>query len=298
MGKGLTFSIIFEAQSLNYGEGIGNISELKKLTRGDGRVYTYSSRQSIRYDIVRLGHEMFGWNLDVLTPEQGTIQYKKDKTIEDSVEMDLFGYMKTAGKQKANTRSAVVRLTHAISLEPYRGDMDFLSNKGFADRLGRNPDLANIETHYSFYTYTLTADLDKVGIDGEIKLNNTERYERMDQLLEVIKILSREIRGRVENLSPLFIVGGVYEYSNPYFMGRIKLEFDGENPKIDIKPIKSTLETSVNSRLIKDDTYAGIVDGIFSNKDELMEILGDDRVLTIDEFFKKIKEKIKDYYGV
>lgn len=27
--KGLTLTIIFKAQSLNYGEGIGNISELK-----------------------------------------------------------------------------------------------------------------------------------------------------------------------------------------------------------------------------------------------------------------------------
>ena len=28
--KGLTISIIFEAESANYGEGIGNISSLKK----------------------------------------------------------------------------------------------------------------------------------------------------------------------------------------------------------------------------------------------------------------------------
>ncbi len=34
--KGLSITIIFRAQSLNYGEGIGNISELKKLSRGDG----------------------------------------------------------------------------------------------------------------------------------------------------------------------------------------------------------------------------------------------------------------------
>ena len=32
--KGLLITLIFKGQSLNYGEGIGNISELKKLTRG------------------------------------------------------------------------------------------------------------------------------------------------------------------------------------------------------------------------------------------------------------------------
>ena len=37
--NGLSITIIFKAQSLNYGEGIGNISELKKLSRGDGRTY-------------------------------------------------------------------------------------------------------------------------------------------------------------------------------------------------------------------------------------------------------------------
>ena len=41
--KGLSITLIFKAESLNYGEGIGNISELKKLTRGDGSVYTFES---------------------------------------------------------------------------------------------------------------------------------------------------------------------------------------------------------------------------------------------------------------
>ena len=50
---GLTFSMVFEAQSANYGEGIGNISQLKKMTRADGETYTYISRQAIRYNIVR-----------------------------------------------------------------------------------------------------------------------------------------------------------------------------------------------------------------------------------------------------
>ena len=31
--KGLSITLVFKGQSLNYGEGIGNISELKKLTR-------------------------------------------------------------------------------------------------------------------------------------------------------------------------------------------------------------------------------------------------------------------------
>ena len=32
--KGLTMTIVFEAESANYGEGYNNITTLKKLTRG------------------------------------------------------------------------------------------------------------------------------------------------------------------------------------------------------------------------------------------------------------------------
>ena len=88
--NGLSITIIFKAQSLNYGEGIGNIAELKKLSRGDGSTYTFESRQAIRYDIARLGNKMFGWNLEVVDKSKGTVQFKDELTIEDSQEMDLF----------------------------------------------------------------------------------------------------------------------------------------------------------------------------------------------------------------
>ena len=88
--NGLSITIIIKAQSLNYGEGIGNISELKKLSRGDGSTYTFESRQAIRYDIARLGNKMFGWNLEVVDKSKGTVQFKDELTIEDSQEMDLF----------------------------------------------------------------------------------------------------------------------------------------------------------------------------------------------------------------
>ena len=231
MKKGLTFTVIAQAQSLNYGEGISNIAELKKLTRADGNVYTFASRQCLRYDIVRLASELFNWNLQVVDKSKGTIQFKDDMTIKDSQEMDLFGYMKTSKKDDkdkggSSTREAVVRLSNAISLEAYRSDMDFLNNKGLADRIGEHPNLANVEQHLSYYTYTVTIDLSKVGIDGDIELSNEDKCNRVTQLLEIIKILNRNIRGRQENLSPLFVVGGMYDIANPFFLGRVKVEGD------------------------------------------------------------------------
>lgn len=301
-----SFTVVFQAQSLNYGEGFGNISELKKFTRANGHQYTFASRQALRYDIVRLAHEIFGWNLETLSASKGTIQFRDDVTIRESEEMDLFGYMKTRkGDEEssggASTRSAVVRLTHAISLEPYKNDLEFLSNMGFAKRLGIDPNIANIEQHLSFYSYSVTIDLAKVGVDGSIELPKEERYRRVSQLLEVLKILNRQIRGRIENLAPLFVIGGLYKVPMALFAGTIKLFYGDKGPAIDLEPLKSVLETQFDGYKIKEDTSYGIVKGIFTNERDIHNLLSGDasgELPTPDSFFEKLKSKIKEYYGV
>lgn len=301
MKKGLTVSVIFKAQSLNYGEGFGNISELKKVSRGDGNQYTVASRQCIRYDIVRLGAEIFNWNLQVVDKSKVTVQFKDELTIADSQEMDLFGYMKTKkadnSKGGADTRSAVIKLSNAISLEPYRSDVDFLTNKGLADRINEHPNLANVEQHLSYYTYTFTIDLSRVGVDGEIEIAKEEKCKRVLEFLEIVKILNRNIRGRQENLSPVFVIGGIYDIANPYFLGRIKLNSSKEGFKIDTKVIDDVLESTFLGNNIKDDTYVGINEGCFVNKNKFEEKLGD-RVLGVNSFFDNLIKSVKEYYGV
>lgn len=300
--KGLTLTIIFKAQSLNYGEGIGNISELKKLARGNGNVYTFASRQALRYDIARIGNKLYDWNLEVVDKSKGTIQFKDELNIKDSQEMDLFGYMKTSKKSAENeeggseTRSAAVRLSHAISLEEYKSDMDFLTNKGLADRIKQFPNLANIEQHLSYYTYTVTVDLSRIGKDGNIELGQEEKTTRVLQLLEIIKVLNRDIRGREENLSPLFIVGGIYNINSPFFLGRIKLEAKGEEFKIDTKVLESAMELKIGENSVKENTFVGIVPNEFKNEIELRELFGE-KMLSIQGFFSEIENEIKEYYS-
>ena len=302
MKNGLTFTVITKAQSLNYGEGIGNISELKKLTREDGNMYTFASRQCLRYDIVRLASELFDWNLQVVDKSKGTIQFKDNNTIKDSQEMDLFGYMKTAKKDDKDkggsaTREAVVRLSNAISLEPYRSDIDFLTNKGLADRIGEHPNLANVEQHLSYYTYTVTVDLSKVGVDGDIEISKEEKFNRVNQLLEVIKILNRNIRGRQENLSPLFIVGGIYDVANPFFLGRVGIHGDKNGYKVNSDTIKEIVNSTFLGKELKTSTYVGMVEGAFTNKEDFKDIVGDN-LLTVDKFFAELTKGVKEYYGV
>ena len=298
--NGLTITIVFKAESLNYGEGIGNISELKKLSRGNGKVYTFASRQAIRYDIARLGNKMFNWNLETVDKLQGTIQFKEGLTIEDSEEMDLFGYMKTSKKKDdkdggSTTRSAAVRLSNAISLEDYKSDMDFLNNKGLADRINEFPNLANIEQHLSYYTYTVTIDLSRIGKDQNVELSNTEKQKRVVELLEIIKVLNRDIRGRQENLSPLFIIGGIYNLNTPYFLGRIKLENKDDGFSINTNVLKDTMKLKIGENIIENDTRIGIVKDIFKNEQELESIFPE-KIYDVQTFFEKLEEEIKEYY--
>lgn len=299
--SGLTITMIFKAQSLNYGEGIGNISELKKLARGDGTIHTFASRQALRYDIARLGNKMYGWNLEVVDKSKGTVQFKDNLTIKDSEEMDLFGYMKTAKKSDQNekggssVRSAVVRLSHAISLEDYKSDMEFLNNKGLADRINEFPNLANIEQHLSFYTYTISIDLEKIGKDGTIELEAEEKAKRINQLMEIIKVLNRDIRGRQENLSPLFIIGGLYDINTPFFLGRIKLEGNEGNFKINTKILKDTATIKLGENEIEKDTKIGMVKNIFQNEKEIEEMF-EGKVFTIQKFFEDLEKQVSDYY--
>ena len=298
--SGLTITMIFKAQSLNYSEGIGNIAELKKLTRGNGDVYTFASRQALRYDIARLGNEMFDWNLQVVNKDKKTVQFSEEYTIEDSEEMDLFGYMRTIGKSDdkdggANVRSAVVRLSNAISLEKYKSDIEFLSNKGMADRIKEHPNIANLEQHLSYYTYTVTIDLSKVGIDCDIELSNEVKKNRVIQLLEILKVLNRNIRGREENLSPVFVIGGIYKLNSPFFLGRIALNDKKEKFELDVDMLKDAMSLKLGEKFIKDDTRVGIVKNTFSNEDKINEMV-DNKVGTVQEFFEDIESKVSEYY--
>ncbi|MGX9708256.1 type I-B CRISPR-associated protein Cas7/Cst2/DevR [Laceyella tengchongensis] len=298
MNKGLTLTMIFQANSLNYGEGMGNISELKKFSRGNGQMYTFASRQSLRYDIVRLGHELFNWNLQTVSNDEGTIQFKKDATIEDSEEMDLFGYMKTVKGKSALTREAVVRVTPAISLEPYKSDMDFLNNMGMAQRIGESNNLANIEQHHSLYTYTVTIDLSKIGEDGPVSLSPDEKSNRVTQLLTILNLLNRRIRGRQENLSPLFIIGGIYAVCNPFFLGRIQLRPEHTGFELDTSLLQDGLEKKFFVHEIKHHTHIGMASGVFNNEEDLSGMLPSKQVHSVQGMFDYLIDKVKSYYLV
>lgn len=293
--KGLTFTAIFLAESANYGEGIGNVATLKKISRNRGEQYTYISRQAIRYNIV----EQLGENKANVKAEgsgdKKVIQFSAETTIKDYPELDFFGYMKTIKGDNSKNRSAIVRLSNAVSLEAFKGDLEFLTNKGLVDRIDRSekvfPNIAQAEIHKSYYKYTVTIDLDKIGIDelDGIEIENEEKARRVNKLLDTISLLYRDIRGRREDLKPLFIIGGVYDIKNPFFENVV----DVRNNKILVKKLTSGIYD-----FIEKDTAAGIVKEQFENDTEIETELAkrNIKVLNVPEFFKQLKNKIDEYY--
>lgn len=292
--KGLTLSIILEAESSNYGEGGSNYSSLKKMNRGDGYTYSYISRQALRYSIIK----QLGWDNTpveaVGSGDKKVVQFKPDAYINKHPEIDLFGYMKTVKGNNAIIRSAVVRLSNAISLENYNADTDFLNNMGLAKRANVDNNLAQIEIHKSYYAYTVTIDLERVGVgdnENEKKdLSVSEKKtsaDRVNSFLNVLKTLYRDIRGRRENLSPIFIIGGVYNIKNPFFENRLRVNKNC----LDIKTILNTINID---KEVKNNTVSGYIGNIFNNSKQIEEEL---KTKSIPEVFDYLSEEVNKYYA-
>lgn len=283
--KGLILSMIFEAESANYGEGIGNVASLKKMARGNGEQYTYISRQALRYNMI----EQLGESLTPTRVEKEVVQFAPEATIKDYPEIDFFGYMKTKKGEGSTTRSAVARLSNAISLETFKGDLDFLTNKGLSDRTGgemKGMNIAQSEIHRSYYRYSIAIDLDKIGIDknDNITLDNSEKARRVNKLLDTIALLYRDIRGRREDLKPLFAIGGVYDTKNPVFENVLEVK----NNKVVIEAVKGVLFD-----FIEKDTVCGLIQGKFDNDQAIKDEL---KALSMPEMFKTLKAKVSEYY--
>ncbi len=298
--KGLTITYIVKAFPMNYDEGFGNVSVMKKVHRGDGTTVPFTSRQALRYSLTQWLFNNGYWKMAELTKKEGVVQYDEDRLKEYFYEeADLFGYMITKKGDISITRSAVARLSHLIGLEPYFGDQEFLTNKGFADRINEEPNIANIETAYTYYKYTLSVDLDSVGVDDNFNHNipDDEKIGRVKTLLEATKFLYRDIRGRREDLKPLLVIGGVFPIKNPFFHNAVKIEWKGGKAYISLESIREVLEIGLPDGKVKDYTFGGIVSDEFGNSEEFKG-LGGNLGLTPYEAIDRLKEKVEEAYKV
>ncbi len=326
----LTLTIITQrATSLNYGENIGNVSILKKLSLGDNSQITYVSDKALKYDIRRKGKEEKGWRLLDEKVKEHIENSTRNRTrervdLDDSFvrelfeyqEFDLFGGLFTKDLFKAKNlyfrrqkvdsikRSSPVKITYAFSISKFQGDIDFMNNIDAFNRYikhiipeqaDRDQVIIQSEQHTSHYYYTIAIDLDRVGVwDETVEIPAEEKAKRVKDLLDIIRTLSRQIRGRYENLSPVFVIGGIYKVKNPFFMGCVsaKETEDGKllldvNKLLDCKGIIPEEE--------RDNTLCGLVSGFFANEQEIREKLN---CKSVGEVFEELKNKVGEIYGV
>ncbi len=182
----LYLTVIAQGMDLNRDEGSGgNIQTLKKVRRGDGKVYTELSRQALTYEVRKKGIEEKDW-------QQATVKFgkkregKESKVIqyniynnESNEELDLFGFMDT--DNETVIRSASITFLNAVSLEPYYGDMSFNANHEMVRRAKEQglenptPNPYTMENHLSLYKYSVIFDLDKI---GHLKLRKTAVFDK------------------------------------------------------------------------------------------------------------------------
>jgi CRISPR-associated protein Cst2 len=323
----LTLTIITQrATSLNYGENIGNVSILKKLSLGDNSQITYVSDKALKYDIRRKGKEEKGWRLldekvkELIEKSKDGKKLNVDKFAKELVqeyqEFDLFGglltNLKGADGKKVELsygdsvkRTAPVKITYAYSISKFQGDMDFMNNIEAYNRYIRHIEqkdaqvITQSEQHTAHYYYTIAVDLDRIGVwetenGTEEVISAEEKAKRVKDLLDIIRTLSRQIRGRYENLSPIFVIGGIYKVKNPFFMGCVgaKETEDGKllldiNRLLDCKGIIPEEE--------RDNTLCGLLSGFFANEQEIREKLN---CKSVGEVFEELKNKVGEIYGV
>ena len=111
-----------------------------------------------------------------------------------------------------------------------------------------------------------------------------KKKTRIKNLLKTIQFLYRDIRGRRENLSPIFVIGGVYDRKNPFFENRIQLL----NNKLNVGILKDIINSDED---IKNNTKVGYIEGKFENNNEIKEELHAEKV---NEFFDELIKKVEE----
>lgn len=285
--KALTITYVTRASyaSLNGSDKeADNISSIKKIKMQDGREYPYCSSQAIRRalreQLAVLGYELSEGVQGEQKKGAGTTKCEPERYIDD----DLFGFM-NAGKSK---RTSPVRVTPAIALNPYQGDMDFGTNY-MSVKAGGNPNIFETEIHSGYYYGTILIELDRVGVKGndgyELNLSSEKKANRVIALINAIQNLwtvGRQSRF-LTDMSPKFVSAALMKVKNPIYMECIRLT-DEDAIRDDI--LQSTTK-DFEHMIIK--ATQGERKGFFNQDNEAYESIGDS--------FNKIRQWVQEVYG-
>jgi CRISPR-associated protein Cst2 len=262
-----------------------NISSIKKIQAADGKEYPYKSSQAIRRDLREqlavLGEELSEAETAKQPKGAATTLGKPQQYIDD----DLFGFM-LADKETVK-RTSPVRVAPLISLEEYRGELDFATNY-MSVKAGGTPNIFESEIHSGFYRGTILIELDRVGVADavtyELDLDNAEKKRRVTVLLDAIQNLwgiGRQSRF-LADISPKFVAGALLTVKNPIFLECVKVNEQG---MVALPLLKATEE---DFKAVIQDTVLGERKGFFPQDTN--------EVLPMGEAFARMKSWLEDVY--
>ena len=275
--KALTLTIVAN-MTPNHGEGLGNVGSVQKVYK-NGKAYATRSRESMKNAIM----VQSGLYDDLKVEQDGKVDQKavsKDINVATNRALEG-GYMSTIGDRKI--RRSSFYLTDAISFYP----QTYAKENGInIQEKAANAGLMPYQYEYdkSLKRYSITIDLDKVGIDEnyDTKAQKEERAYRVKALLNAIKNLSLVVRGNMDNAEPIFVVGGIGERKTHYFENVIHIE--SNQLKIE-EDLKAKLKEGYKSALLKGYN--------FENEKEIEEELN---AVSIEEFFVSLSKEVDEYY--
>lgn len=286
----LTLTVIANMTS-NYGESLGNISSVQKVFRG-GKEYATRSRESLKNAIC----VQAGLYDDLQTSNDGAMQKLVTKDINAATCKALEGgYMST--KDVTYIRNSSFYLTDAISAEPFINDARFHNNlflaTNYAKANGKNVQndasecgLMPYQYEYdkSIKIYSLTIDLEKVGVDENFgaEADNEEKCSRVLSIIDAVENLSLVVKGNLDNAEPIFVVGGLSPRKTHMFENAVRVV--GKN--LVIEPVKEKLDMGFACGLMRN--------GQLGNEDEIVRELNPKAV---PKFFGELREEVKEYFA-
>lgn len=288
---GLTLTIVCNITS-NYGETLGNASSVQKVFK-NGKIYATRSRESMKNAIMTQSG-MYD-DLKVVVHEIAQKDVTKEMNASNCRALEG-GYMNT--NNLTVIRKSSFYLSDAVACDEFVNETRFHNNlylasirakdKGLnlqkdAKKVGLIP--YQYEFDKSLKKYSITFDLDKVGVDENFNAEAevSEKIERVNLILETIENLSLVVKGNLDNSEPLLIFGGIGSCKTHYFDNVVNVR-------------KSTLNITdeLIERLNKGNYKMAFIEGgNFANEQEIKEKLNP---ISITKFFENLKGDVKKYY--
>lgn len=289
--KALTLTVIANMTS-NYGEGLGNVGSIQKIYK-NGKTYAIRSRESLK-NALMVQSGMYD-DLKVEVDTKVTQKMVSEEINAANHRALEGGYMNTSSSKKI--RKSSFYLTDAISFNSFINEVRFHNNLFLAQTYAKEHSINlqeketksglmpyQYEYDKSLKRYSITIDLDKVGVDENYHAEAApqEKAFRVKSLLKAIKNLSLVVKGNLDNAEPLFIVGGIGNRKTHYFENVIHM--DGTKLKIG-----EDLKAKVG-----EDYHVGLLEGYnFENEKEIKSELP---TVSMEKFFADLTHEVEAYY--